>query len=158
MWAAQAKRSASQDVESSSDDESGAANGRSHSLGQHTEHSTAQHVRQSHDSKRVRANGCAPPEEYVAALSLDQNDADEPNDQDDNTNSGSQPQLRLAQLLLQRGKAADAHRILAACLIADSANADALSLRGKCFAAEGNHAGVRPFSPYLPARAWCILP
>ena len=144
LWAAQAKRSASQDVESSSDDETGAANGRSHALGQHTEHNTAQHVRQSHDSKRVRANACAPPEEYVAALSLDQDDVDEPNDEHDNTNSSPQAQLRLAQLLLQRGKAADAHRLLAACLIADSANAEALCLRGKCFAAEGNHAGVRP--------------
>ena len=139
---AQAKRSASQDVEAAIDDETFAANGHA-SWQQLVEHSAAQHVRQCRDSKRVRANACTLPEDYVAALSLDQGDGETIYRSNEDKSHAVRTQYRLAQLLLQRGKPSNALQILDASIIASSADANVLCLRGRCFAAEGNHAGVR---------------
>lgn len=107
------------------------------------DHSTAQHVRQSREScKRVRANDCISPEEHVAALSLNHDEQKTAAPSTIQTSEASQQQLKLAQLLSLRGKQQQALELLDAIIIANSADADALCLRGKCFLAQGNHAGV----------------
>jgi len=128
-------------VDAACDDDFVRVDGGGHSLQHLSDHSTAQHVRQSREScKRVRANDRISPEDHVAALSLNHDERETATPSTEDTSEVSQ--LRLAQLLLLRGKHQQALHLLDALIISDSTDADALCLRGKCFAAEGNNAGV----------------
>ena len=139
----QTKRSASQDVDlAGGDDDIVRIDGRERFLRDVADHSTAQHARQSRDScKRVRANERISPEEHVAALSLNHDEPEHATHIIAETN-GLHQQLSLAKLLLLRGKHQAALRLLDTIIVSNAADADALCLRGKCFEAQGNHAGV----------------
>ena len=144
MIGTQAKRSASEEVDPSGDHDfvSVDVDG-GHATQDAPDHTTMQHGRQSREScKRVRANDSISPEDHVAALSLN-HDEKEASPSTQTTPEGSQQQIRLAKLLLQRGKQKQALQLLHAVITTDSADADALCLRGTCFLTEGNQAGVR---------------
>ncbi|DBB07852.1 TPA: hypothetical protein ACH3X3_009255 [Trebouxia sp. C0006] len=152
IGAVQAKRSASEEVDPSGDhdfvrvDVDGG-----HATQDAPDHTTMQHGRQSREScKRVRANDSVSPEDHVAALSLN-HDEKEASPSTQTTPEGSQQQIRLAKLLLQRGKQKQALQLLHAVITTDSADADALCLRGTCFLAEGNQAGA--FASFAAALA-----
>lgn len=84
--------------------------------------------------KRVRASGPpVSPEESVAALSLNEVDQPLPPPIQVVTN------LRLASLLLSRGKPGDALGTLEAIITANLSDADALCLRGKCYLSESRN-------------------
>ena len=105
------------------------------------DHSTAQPARQPREHfKRAKADNGAAPECYVAALSLKNNDGD-------GTANIEQKQLvqqlRLSEVLLRRGKHDEALRLLETVIVSEPRNAEALHLRGRCFAAKNNSAGVR---------------
>lgn len=151
MCRAQTKRSASSNADTFSDGEADYHDADDSSSQQLADHTTTQQPRQSRDHfKRAKADNGVPPESYVAALSLENDDGDGPSviEQKQLTQ-----QLRLSEVLLQRGKHQEALRLLADTIVHNPANADALYLRGQCFAAENNSAGVRCSlilqSPYL---------
>lgn len=145
MIRTQAKRSASEEVDPSGEDDFVRVDVEGGRATQDApDHTTAQHGRQSREScKRVRANDSISPEEHVAALSLNHDEEETASPSTQTTPEGPQQQIRLAKLLLQRGKQKQALQLLHAVITSDSANADALCLRGTCFSAEGNQAGVR---------------
>lgn len=141
VFCAQTKRSASSNADPFSDSEADHDDADDSSSQQLTDHTTTQQPRQSRDHfKRAKADNSVPPESYVAALSLKNNDGDGPCvvEQKQLTQ-----QLRLSEVLLQRGKHQEALGLLADIIVHNPANADALHLRGRCFAAVNNSAGVR---------------
>ena len=151
LCCAQTKRSASSNVDVSSDSEADHHHADNSSSQQPADHTTTQQPRQSRDHfKRAKADNDFPPESYVAALSLKNDDGDGPSAIGQKQ---STQQLRLSEVLLQRGKRHEALRLLAEIIAHNPSNADALYLRGQCFAAENNSAGVRCSlilqSPYL---------
>lgn len=116
------------------------------SFHQLTDPTTTQQPRQSRDHfKRAKADNSVPPESYVAALSLKNDDVNNGDGDGPSTVEQTQltQQLRLSEVLLQRGKHEEALRLLADISVHSPANADALHLRGRCFAAQNNSAGVR---------------
>lgn len=145
VYCAQTKRSASSNVDFFSDSEADHDDAHDPSSQQLSDHTTTQQPRQSRDHfKRAKADISVPPESYVAALSLKNDDVN--NDDGDGPSTVEQKQLtqqlRLSEVLLQRGKHQEALRLLANIIVHNPANADALHLRGRCFAAENNSAGV----------------
>ena len=141
MCCAQTKRSASSNADIPSDSEVDHHDAQDLSSQQLADHTTTQQPRQSRDHfKRAKADNGVPPESYVAALSLKNDDPHGPSvlEQKQLTQ-----QLRLPDVLLQRGKHQEALRLLADIIVHNPANADALYLRGQCFAAGNNSAGVR---------------
>ena len=145
MIRTQAKRSASEEVDPSGDDDFIRVDvDGGHATQDASDHTTAQHGRQSREScKRVRANDAISPEDHVAALSLNHDEKQSASPSTQTTPEGPQQQIRLAKLLLQRGKQKQALQLLHAVITTDSSDADAICLRGTCFLAEGNQAGVR---------------
>ena len=140
MCRAQTKRSATSNADISSDSEAEHHDANDSSSQQLADHTTTQQPRQSRDHfKRAKADNGVPPESYVAALSLENDDRDGPSilEQKQLTQ-----QLRLPEVLLQRGKHQEALRLIADIIVHNPANADALYLRGQCFAAGNNSAGV----------------
>ena len=141
----QPKRSASEEVDPSVDDDFVRVDVDGGNAKQDApDHTTTQHGRQSREScKRVRANDSISPEDHVAALSLNHDETETASPSTQTTPEGPQQQVRLAKLLLKRGKQKQALQLLHAVITTDSADAGALCLRGTCFLAEGNQAGVR---------------
>ena len=141
MCRAQTKRLASSNADISSDSEADHNHPNDSSSQQLADHTTAQQPRQSREHyKRAKADNGVPPESYVAALSLKNDDGDVPAVL---AQKQLTQQLRRSEVLLQRGKRQAALHLLADIIVHSPANADALYLRGQCFAAEKNSAGVR---------------
>lgn len=138
---AQTKRAAASNADLPSGNEADHDDAGDRSPQQLADHGTSQPARQSRDHcKRAKADSGVAPECYVAALSLKNDDGVAI---DTIEQKQLKQQLRLIEVLVRRGKHEEALRLLDNIIISNIVNAEALHLRGQCFAAKNNSAGVR---------------